>query len=1236
MHWLARSWALLALWAASCSPPAGARLPASPAIAQRFAQTEALSQTAAPSQALDAWLELLADVSAHPDWPEAIDLTAACLDAIATRRLMPLDDLGAAGGPVAFIVPDGPAVVRARLDRIWQEASPAGAIRMLVARAGLHLAMYDGDAREAATWRHRAGCVRSAVVYGPITPFGLSTLSSGLDLSRPGTPLPSRMVVQGDGSGSPRTTVAADGCDLPLLEASSRPGLRVVVVDIDNDRPRGLVVSLTSRSAGVLSVGGVDVVTRPFEAGGRMVSRMGAVRVAAGRVRIVARVAVREDGDSVAMAVVGDDGLPVRLLAPAPGDRAAVGARLMDLQRSSTADAAARLLRASALLAMGDARGAERTLEDEAARPDADPLVLTVYGRALSTDSALPDDRRVERMRDAYERAAEAMPGAWEPVLARAWLEGQRRGHAEARLRAIAALRRADPPVHPMVSAFEAAMAGMSKARDVAGEAFSRTRQALGPCPVVAVLDDLVQDRGPAERARFRCSTAGLDRSALDCYAALTDLGDAATSIAELGRLRALRGSPAAFRALEASSALRQGDGETALRMYETLPPGARFFAPLSAIVSSRPLDVSRLILRDLPTAPHDVSAALDLVTAITSDAVPTWDARGAAVVDQDRRRPVMPDAALLVLDHDEIYEVHQGGVVYYVAHDVRRVSGTTDIEQSEQSTWPAVEGVDAHRVLRRRVHKRDGRVVEPSPGNNAEQRNADLSQLQPGDYVEQLVVGFVVAGPWGRWVIDTPDLMPERASVHRARVVVRRDAGVDLGFWAHPLLTAAPADPEAPATTRAWELRDQQARRVESSAPRMDRAVRITFGNASWEDLGGALREAVEAMKANHPAVARKAREAAGGEAGASMRVLQRVVSAVGVEVPVASGTALSDSGALMSSGPQRATARTVIESSHGSRTWLAHEMLRSLSVPVEVAVAEDEPFSSAVDFPAHPGRFTHPLLLVHLPATAGGDTWLDIDVPGPPLPPGYISPELRGRSALLANGRIVRLPEPGERDATDEVVQRLTLDEHGNARGTVVVRLRSREAQRVAEVFQSTVGEARRGLLRSVVLAWLPRADVTSIDLSSGQASWEVEIRATLVVPGFAQPEGRRFLLPGVLPLHRVGPEPHAATLSSTVATQAGRESALAVGDAIRYRLSRRIELPAGWCVVSAPGTNSVENPNLRASRSTRWQGQVIEESFDLALSTGTVPADQVQSFASDAQRTDDVFLSGIGVTR
>ena len=41
--------------------------------------------------------------------------------------------------------------------------------------------------------------------------------------------------------------------------------------------------------------------------------------------------------------------------------------------------------------------------------------------------------------------------------------------------------------------------------------------------------------------------------------------------------------------------------------------------------------------------------------------------------------------------------------------------------------------------------------------------------------------------------------------------------------------------------------------------------------------------------------------------------------------------------------------------------------------------------------------------------------DIWIDADVPGPALPAGRISPELRGRASLRADGRIAPLPALG-----------------------------------------------------------------------------------------------------------------------------------------------------------------------------------------------------------------------------
>ena len=80
--------------------------------------------------------------------------------------------------------------------------------------------------------------------------------------------------------------------------------------------------------------------------------------------------------------------------------------------------------------------------------------------------------------------------------------------------------------------------------------------------------------------------------------------------------------------------------------------------------------------------------------------------------------------------------------------------------------------------------------MLEPDAAANASQAS-DLSQLEQGDYVEQIVDGWALPGDTGQLVIDTPDLLPERTSVREADIEVRRAASIPFAVWAHPLLGA-------------------------------------------------------------------------------------------------------------------------------------------------------------------------------------------------------------------------------------------------------------------------------------------------------------------------------------------------------------------------------------------------------------------------------------------------------------
>ena len=139
--------------------------------------------------------------------------------------------------------------------------------------------------------------------------------------------------------------------------------------------------------------------------------------------------------------------------------------------------------------------------------------------------------------------------------------------------------------------------------------------------------------------------------------------------------------------------------------------------------------------------------------------------------------------------------------------------------------------------------------------------------------------------------------------------------------------------------------MKDRAPRRIEEGVPKMDRDVAVSFGTAQWKLMGKAIAEAIASLEDRDPFVASWAMAAARGEkSGAttlpgqpaqpsgppSDRVkVERIATAVGKTVKVASGAVLSDSAASVAAGAQSTTARTIIELGQGSRSWLAYRAL-------------------------------------------------------------------------------------------------------------------------------------------------------------------------------------------------------------------------------------------------------------------------------------------------------------------
>ena len=1223
-----------------------------------------------------AYLDLLDAAVANPSAPRALGAGLAAIGALATGTLPGHEALGPHA--IAYRSRDGLVETVRRLQGAWAAAGGAGTarpsetraiLRERVAAALYELALYVGDEAAARVWGARRGCVQTATVVGPLDVNGLNSLDGPTPV--PAT-LPLPEVFAGVSPFTPKvapSTIQSDQCRLDVRQTIPMLGLRVVVVDLLVPRPEAIHVAWTSTSAAVVEVGGVVALRRPFEAGGRAVTRFATVVVPEGRVRVVAKVAERGDGSLLELDAFGDDGEPLVSSAPRPGDvanRAAEGASAPSF--GTPVDAQSLALDVAAHLSLGDARAAEHLLESppsEGVGLGHDPTLDLLYARAVEQAGDMPDNKALERARDATAHALAGWPTSWEARVGRARATERRKGAGTGLTEALRDLgARSDPaksgterpPQDPMVLAAIATVAKRGPILDVARRAYSELVARVPGAPILGAVDRSLFLRVGDEAARAACFGA-LRRADTTCFDTRRDNGDFRGALDELARLRRLRGAPSGLREQELGVYLIQGNMDGALRVYDSMTVGERRMVDTLGLLASRNTEAARarvardgIEARDTPYA----LGALGRVLALYPDPAPRFEAETRALVLADQKSAFLPGAATAVLRHVEQYAIAATGLVHYVFYDLRRFSGTTDVAQGGAAYGPRIDGRTAPLLLRKRIYKPDGRTLEPDPAANASQ-SSQLSQLQPGDYVEHVVEGFALPGDIGELVLDTPDLLPERTSVREAVIEIRRARSIPFAVWSHPLLGTPTVRMDGADRVDVFRLENQPPRRIEDGVPRTEQAVSVSLSTLTWGHVARAFQEYVRSMDENDPTVSRWIHEAKGTDPDGSKALVNRVVAAAGKTVKVANAQELTDAAALFDGGSQGTTARMTIEQQTGSRSWLIYRALRELHVNANLAIAETEPWSSApgdgkptaaaamsgaastaeVSFPTHVGRFRHPLVVAHLDGGAG-DVWIDADVDGPPLPPGRISPELRGRIALLDTGAMVTV-DGTSGETGDEIDVGLRVDEKGDAKGTFTARLHGRTAQTLADSFETVAGTERTELLRNVVLGWLPWADVEEVSVSSTEGSWEIALRATIAIHGFGRPEGRRgrtWVLAGLEPVHAMVPRAGVSTLGATYASRGARQNALSIEAPIQYHFHRRIDLPSGSTIPVAPAAVRVSDVRVQAQRKTTVSGSRVEEDFTLNLPTGTVTPAAYQAFVGQVQTIDDGFLAGLRV--
>lgn len=1245
------------LLTAACQPPPPAAPAAPPPSSLAKAFAAALDAEAKDSTSAAPYLALLDQAVAEPDAEGALAAAVAALEALVNGSSTGMEGVGPTA--IAYRSRELLPLVASRL---WHAFPPVAApnenearektlplIRGAIAAALHNLYLFTGQTEAASLWGSRRGCVQTATVVGPLdwTPL------VGLDAKVPiGPGLPIQKTYRGVAPFAAEVVPAvvhADACQISVNATSVLQGTRALVVDLLVSRAQTVSLSFSSTSAAVVEVGGVQAIRRGYEAGGRPTTQFASVDVPAGTVRVVIKVGQKGDGSVIELDAWGDDGRPIRSHAPRPGEIAkvqAASATPVELgpgpkpRRLSPEDT---ILTAAGLLALGDARAAEHLLEERDATLPVPAGFELLYARAIEDAEDLPDTKILERTRAAIERALVGAPASWEAIIGHARATERRRGMGEGVTEALRELGSGPaggagaPPRDRMVLAYAALLGRRSQLLDVAERSFAELEKQAPGSPLLAAVDARVHPRLGAQAVAAACQ-GGLSRADTGCLDAHRDRGDFASILTEIERLRKLRNAPEGLRDLEILARISTGDLKGALAVYDAMKPAERRLLDAPALAAGRgDARTARGRMRRDLVGSHDAPYSINplvRVLGIEDDPAAGLEVEGRKLVLADKDAASLPGAATAVLRHMERYELEQSGLCHYLLYDLRRVSGTTDVATGGVTYGPLIEGRGAPRLLRRRIHKRDGRVLEPDAAANAAQIS-DLSQLEQGDYVEQIAEGWVLPGDTGQLVIDTPDLLPERTSVREATIEIKRPASIPLSLWSHPLLGKADERTVGPFKISVWRLKDRAARRIEDGVPKMERSVSVSIGTQTWANVARALEENTRSLSDRDPFVTRWANEAAGSDKKPSLALIERVVAAAGKKIKLANSGELTDVAALFSGGPQRITARTILEQGQGSRAWVIFRALRELGVKAELAIAETEPFSASADFPPHAGRFRRALVVASLPpqeGKPGGDVWIDADIEGPPLPPGRISPELRGRTALLASGAMVTV-DGSSGETGDEVDVRLSVDDKGDAEGTFTILLHGRTAQALAEAFETVVGSDRREMLRSIVLGWLPWADVDDVSVSSREGSWEVALRAKIAIHGFGRPEGKdgkRWVFSGLEPVHILFPRTMVGTLGATYASRGARQNALSIEATLQYHVHRRIELPAGATVVRFPAGIKVEGTSVQASRKSMQTDRVLEDDFTLSLPSGTIAADGYQAFVEKVQAIDTAFMA------
>ncbi|MBX3229735.1 MAG: tetratricopeptide repeat protein [Labilithrix sp.] len=1013
-----------------------------------------------------------------------------------------------------------------------------------------------------------------------------------------------------------------------LVASSERndDGVYYLETFFDTKTPRDLLVAVQGAIA--VWVDDVRIVNRDLREWGVWQRFGGAVRVARGRHRVLARVMadagsirlLNLDGTRAAIGSDSDSSKPYGVSPPTvlddPNPISDVVAEVA-AGRDPGLTPLQRMLAAHASWIDGLSDVASALIQPLVEPKDAAPIALLFAAQYAQRDPAYPDQQRRINEKELYSRASNADPRLW---YARAWLlldDAEARGLVEAvePLRKLAAELPAVPQVTEQLARVYARLgwrAELSSTALALSQRFPDDRDALG-----IYLGALEGDGSLTEADAVAARIKKLDPDAeVDLDRALAR-HDWPAAIAELRRLEKRRPDKKEITGRIADVLMRSGDPSAAA-------------VELEKALQKNPADSgARLRLADAKYAAGDTTALRAALAAALQAGSKGQEIReameiveGATLLDPyrtDGRKVIkefeaweksgkrMEGTAARILDYAAVW-VHSDGSSEMLEHEIVRMQSQEAVDKEAEQKPP--DGL----VLRLRVIKPDGSILEPE--TVAGKPTLTMPHLEVGDYFE----------------MEHITMMPSEGGKgrrYRGPHWFFREA--DKGYWRSEFIVVSPKDRhvetevvgQVPAPTvtergpfveRRWRVDESPPAVEEPEAPNPREflpSVRIGWG----VNLDDTLLRYVDAASEETPLDPRL------------IAVANAIVKGIPATRPDDQARAIYKYVAEAIQDAQENDGRRVVTGRAGSRQSAFFYLMRLLSLRAELALVKSRIAMPPIGKMSEVESFDN--VVVRIETTqknAPAERWLTIRDKFAPF--GYVPADLRGQPAIRLVPGTPRATTPALGDADGVILDgRATLKEDGSASVEITQSYVGRMGIALRALFDRVAESKRSEFVETRLLANnLPGARLKDMRIENKDAlDMPLVLKLRADVPQLARPAG-----PGRLILKELF-----AVDIAQIASLPQRQTPLLLATSSHVEVNFQIVTPTNMRLPSSLPTGELSDGDRTVTVKDSVEGNSIRLVRVVDIPAGRVqPGAEYQKFIQFTQSADQLLAREIAL--